>query len=131
MLWLVKNAKGKMVYTQSHPARMIGVIGKLKPPKWPKTADCSALATWAYYASGLRDPNGLGFNGYGYTGTMQSHGVRVPLSKAKPGDCVFYSNPDHVAIYVGNGRVVGFGHQGGPDNDPVNYRPVTEVRRYV
>lgn len=129
MLWLYKTAHGKMTYTQG-VNRMEGVNEKIEPPDWPKRADCSSLATWAYWVSDRPDPNGRGYDGQGYTGTLDDHGKVVRLSDAESSDLVFYSNPDHVAVYVGNGRVVGFGHQGGPDLDPVGYRLVHEVRRY-
>jgi len=129
MLWLVKVAAGRMIYTQGAD-RMQGVREKIRPPDWPKHADCSSLATWVYWVSEYPDPNGLGYNGTGYTGTLDDHGHRVSEVQAKRGDLVFYSNPDHVAVYVGNGRVVGFGHQGGPDNTDMDYRDVTQIRHY-
>jgi hypothetical protein len=127
MVWLTKVAKGKIIYTQGSN-RMEGVTQKVEPPLWPHHGDCSSIATWAYWVSEYPDPNGLGYSGVGYTGTLQDHGVKVATPRIS--DLVFYANPDHVAVYVGGGRVIGFGHQGGPDNDPINYRPVWEIRRY-
>jgi hypothetical protein len=129
MLWLTRVAKGHIIYTQGSN-RMEGVTQKIEPPAYPHHGDCSSIATWAYWVSEYPDPNGLGYNGTGYTGTLQDHGVAVSRANLKRGDLVFYSNPDHVAVYVGNGRVIGFGGQGGPDNDPINYRPVWEMRHY-
>jgi hypothetical protein len=127
--WLVRVAKGRMIYTQGAD-RMEGVREKIRPPNWPHHADCSSLATWIYWVSGYPDPNGRGYDGFGYTGTLDDHGVRVSRANIRLGDLVFYANPDHVAVYVGRGRVVGFGHQGGPDNDPIGYRTVAQIRHY-
>lgn len=129
MEFLVAHARGQMVYTEG-PQRMQGVVERIRPPQWPAHGDCSATVTWAFFVSGWRDPNGLSFNGTGYTGTMLDHGTKVGLADARRNDLVFYDNPQHVGVYVGGGRVISFGHQGGPDNDPVRYRPVWQVRRY-
>lgn len=66
--------------------------------------------------AGLKDPNGLGYNGFGYTGTLIQNGKRVSASNLKPGDLVFYGRHgiSHVAIYVGSGRVVSHGSESGP-----------------
>lgn len=37
------------------------------------TMDCSESATLICRLAGLRDPNGLGYDGYGYTGSMLTH----------------------------------------------------------
>jgi hypothetical protein len=129
MMWLYNHHRGQMIYSQGAD-RMEGVNEKLRPPEWPKHGDCSSTATWAYWVSEYPDPNGLHYNGTGYTGTLDDHGVQVSRANAKLGDLVFYANPDHVAVYVGNGKVVGFGHQGGPDLDSINYRPVAQIRHY-
>lgn len=53
-------------------------------PTWPKvtdwlerggsiTTDCSGSATSLFKWAGLRDPNGLGYNGLGNTDTMYNH----------------------------------------------------------
>lgn len=58
-------------YSQHRPMTHLGV-----PPIDGFTADCSGHATgcfyWARKTTGLpvQDPNGLDFNGYGYTGTL-------------------------------------------------------------
>ena len=61
------------------------------------------------------DPNGLGYNGYGYTGTLSQQGrqTRVP----KPGDLGFYGGGwpySHVVVSVGDGKCVSHGSEGGP-----------------
>jgi cell wall-associated NlpC family hydrolase len=48
---------------------------------------------------------------------------------------VFYAGSNgvinHVAIYVGNGKVVSFGSEPGPLLLNVNYRTVAQTRRYL
>lgn len=39
----------------------------------PVTMDCSESVTLICRLSGLKDPNGLNYDGYGYTGTMLDH----------------------------------------------------------
>lgn len=111
-------------YTMSG-RRMQGVRMKLRPPKFPVWEDCSSSATWAYFAAGCPDPNGLGYNGFGYTGTLSRRGSAVPTDQAKPGDLVFYGGGwpfHHVAVYAGHGRVLSHGSEGGPYLLPIDYR---------
>ncbi len=50
------------------------------------TMDCSESVTSLFRWAGLRDPNGLGYNGEGYTGTLLSHlGHYEDTSAAHPG----------------------------------------------
>jgi RHS repeat-associated protein len=121
--------------------RMQGVRERIYPPRVPNWEDCSSFATWTFFVAGAPDPNGSGYNGIGYTGTLAAHGHRVgagnreDLALAKPGDLVFYGNPvsesSHVAIYVGNGQAIGHGREQAPDLTPVDYRPDrSEIRSY-
>lgn len=78
----------------------------------PCTTDCSGFVTLIYKAIGAADPNGFGYNGQGYTGTLQKQGVQV----ARPdiGDLVFWQSPDHVAIVTGTGHDPEIVQFGGP-----------------
>ncbi len=109
-------------YTQS-AQRMEGVRKKIRPPDYPRYEDCSSYATWCYYVAGAPDPNGLGYNGQGYTGTQIGHGKET--SNPRPGDLVFYgpshSSINHVTLYVGNGRVISHGQESGPSLYPIDY----------
>jgi len=50
------------------------------------TTDCSGSTTCLFKWAGLRDPNGLGYDGQGYTGTMLEHlGHYAQTSHAHPG----------------------------------------------
>lgn len=93
------------------------------------TTDCSGFATLSYRAGEARDPNGYSYNGVGNTDTLQEHGIRV--TSPLPADLVFYKHPDHVGVYIGNGKVAEFGGQGGPREVSEWYRTVTDIRRYV
>lgn len=99
----------------------------------PMTTDCSGFATLIYKTSGCPDPNAFGYNGYGYTGTMLNHGRAVSPGSPRVGDLIFYGRPvvEHVAIYVGAGKVVSHGSEGGPYLLPTYYRyDVNTARRY-
>jgi hypothetical protein len=61
-----------------------------KAHKLPLTTDCSGSITCAYYSAGADDPNGLKYNGQGYTGTMLTHLPHIHASQAKPGDLIVF-----------------------------------------
>lgn len=72
-------------------------IPKVTPhtlPALPFTTDCSGFATMAYEYAGAQDPNGNGYNGQGYTGTLLAHarkvGAIVGIGKVQPGDIAIY-----------------------------------------
>lgn len=130
------NYRGHIHYTQG-PARMDIVRHKRMPP-WHGDIweDCSSSVTAWFWIGKLPDPNHLGYNGQGYTGTLAVHGVRVTFPK--PGDFAFYKPPypyGHVAMCVGyqNGvpMVVSHGGESGPSYVPWNYRgDFSHWRRY-
>lgn len=80
--------------------------------------DCSGYVTLLYKAAKLTDPNGLSYNGYGYTGTLITRGA--PTNNPQPGDLAFWSNPDHVGMVVGPGTVVEWGSAPGPTVNSVS-----------
>ena len=121
--------KDETFYSQDANLRMRCITEKMYPPKVPRYLDCSSACTWYRFVAHLSDPNGLNYNGYGFTGTMVEHGTRV--TNPQPGDMTFYHNPDHVAIEVGQGRVISDGSSGGPYLLPRNYRPIWQTRRYA
>lgn len=101
--------KFSIPYVQARPFPL------LKPPSVPAALDCSEFVTICHWAGGSKDPNGRGFDGQGYTGTL----MRSPntsrvfgVASLKPGDLIFYGSsaakpgfnagdPTHVALYVG------------------------------
>lgn len=89
--------------------------------------DCSEFATLCYKAANAPDPNGLNYNGSGYTGTLIANGTRT--TDPHPGDLVFYGAggaaggaPQHVGVYIGEGKVIEMGGNPGPLEEPVDYR---------
>lgn len=127
------RVSGSIHYTQSS-LRMYGVRNKIKPPGIPRYEDCSSFSTWCYWVAGAADPNGLGYNGQGYTGTLAAHGRAVSPSQARPGDLVFYGGGfpyTHVAIYIGGGKVVSHGSERGPIVTSMYYRRPSAVRSYL
>lgn len=129
-------------YTQG-AKRWDGIARRLKAWKGqcPSYADCSAFATWVLWNAldhfHLKDiVNGASWQA-GYTGTLLTHGREVKRGWfKKPLDLVIYgqpgSNGEHVAVYVGGGKVISHGSEGGPYLLPWNYRPdVQSVRRYI
>lgn len=115
-------------YAQVRP-----MVDMAPPPNVPNLMDCSWFATWCYKSGGAPDPNGLGYNGLGYTGTLVNRGIRTISPQI--GDLAFYgwaSIPSHVAVCVGNNMVVSHGSQPGPLLLPLHYRSdFTQVRSYL
>lgn len=123
------SAAPRVHYTQG-PMRMQIVRTRDLPPLttgdiWE---DCSSLVTACYWigTDGKLDPNDYGFDGRtGWTGTLSRNGRSVTLAGARPSDLVFYgSGPpwNHVAMYVGAGRVISHGSEPGPYHLPIDYR---------
>lgn len=117
---LVNNAAA-IHYTQG-PRRMDGVTRRIHLPDFPEYADCSSAATWLPWQAGAPDPNGRGYDGYGYTGTLVINGLRVgwEISKAEAGkssehlDLLFYgretTEPLGTFVHDVNGRRLRIGH---------------------
>jgi hypothetical protein len=123
-------------YTQDY-RRMWGVREQVRPDDVPPYEDCSSFATWCYWVAGAPDPNGLGYNGSGYTGTQVNNGRSVGLDGRRPGDLIFYggswSSTSHVAIFTSDTScVVSHGSEGGPYYCEYNYRSdIVGVRSYL
>lgn len=102
------------------------------PPNVPNWTDCSGFVTWCYKVGGGPDPNGLGFDGYGFTGTMLGNGTQASISNLLKADLIFYGSPvSHVALYVGDGRIISHGSEIGPLLLDYSYRSVNSARRYI
>ncbi len=74
-----------------------------KPYRWggsgPSSFDCSGLTSFAWAAAGVDLPRSSRMQ---YSAT-----TRITRSQLQPGDLVFYHSPiSHVAMYIGDGRVV-------------------------
>jgi len=81
--------------------------------------DCSGLAMYAVYQAThvvLQHYSGSQYNDYAHYG-----GVRVAKTALQPGDLVFFvgddgntTQPGHVGIYAGNGKMIDAAHDGVP-----------------
>ena len=112
--WGVAN-HAHFTYSEG-PQRMEAVH---RPYQTPIISDCSAWVTSCYSWAGAPDPNGLGYNGTGYTGTLLDHGQHITLAEVQPGDVIVYGPGTgwHTAIIVEAGLdplTVSMGQQGDP-----------------
>jgi hypothetical protein len=131
--------RNEIDYVQSRPFPL------KSPPFLPGKLDCSGFATVCHFVGGAPDPNGRNYDGFGYTGTLMSRGVRCAERDLDPGDLVFYGrtttakpafpigSPTHVAVFDGDRGVYS---QGGPNRHdrmkrhPVNYWTINHYRHY-
>jgi cell wall-associated NlpC family hydrolase len=73
----------------------IYVWGAAGPTRW----DCSGLTMRAFQAAGISMPH--------FAAAQFRFGKSIPRSALAPGDLLFFGRPiSHVAIYMGNGRMV-------------------------
>jgi len=56
----------------------------------PLATDCSGFVTLCYFLAGAPDPNGLGYSGVGWTGTLLQHLARIDRPRARRGDLVVW-----------------------------------------
>lgn len=101
------------------------------PRQLPLFTDCSAFATLCYKWAGAPDPNGLDYNGTGYTGTLLLNLDQIAVTDALPGDLIVYGpGPgDHVVIVIEPGAdplTVSHGQEAGP----IKVRHSVEVRAH-
>lgn len=120
IVWLAGAAvsqRAKYHYTQG-PLRMSAVHN---PGANPVYCDCSAFVTYMFSWAGAPDPNGLNYNGTGYTGTLIANGQQLGGAQdAQPGDLVIYGGGtgDHVALITeagGDPLTVSMGQEGDPN----------------
>jgi len=91
----------------------------------PLTTDCSGYVTLCYFLAGAPDPNGLAYNGEGWTGTLLRHLTHV--AEGRPGDIVvFGAYPGHhcaIVLEPGNDPLLA---SHGQERGPVEVRFSTE-----
>ena len=113
--WGINN-KGKIGYAEIRPIP----IHSWKAHRALVT-DCSGAYTAACFAAGLPDPNGMKYDGSGWTETLVHHMRHVTRSTAKAGDAVLFGSPTvHVLALLEAGAnhdpmVFNHGHAGPPD----------------
>ena len=93
----------------------------------PLTTDCSGFVTLCYFLAGAPDPNGLAYDGEGWTGTLLRHMTQIAEPSA--GDVVvFGAYPGHHAAIVlarGDDPLLA---SHGQERGPVEVRFSTESR---
>lgn len=95
--WGIAN-EPQIHYSESPDTRLAALD---TPRTLPLATDCSAWVTLCYRWAGGPDPNGLGFNGQGYTGAMLGACSRITQSTAQPGDLVVWGpTPGHHVALV-------------------------------
>jgi hypothetical protein len=109
---LAFKQRSKYVYARGTHARPMPT--SLFGPA-PRYLDCSSFATLVYKAGGAPDPNGRGYDGQGYTGTLWANGQRT--RDPQPGDLAFYGDPaalnSHVNVYAGDNTFYNMGPSAG------------------
>jgi hypothetical protein len=111
--WGIAN-EPQIHYRQSRP-----IAGLHEPYKLPLYTDCAGFATLCYAWSGADDPNGLGYSGQGYTGTLLQHMNHIPQAAVQPGDLVVWGPAPghHVALVLAIGAdplLASHGQEKGP-----------------
>jgi hypothetical protein len=108
---------------QVHYAQTRPYPAKLTRPRYPIVLDCSSAVTMLCKWAGLDDPNGLGYSGAGYTGTLKSHlwpGHYFEVHRAHVGALVLFGpgTGEHVAMVlepdVSNPLLFSHGGERGP-----------------
>ena len=89
--------------------------------------DCTALVTNSLRAAGI--------NFHGWPKDYLSLGHTVSASEAKPGDIIYYASNgfggSHVAIYLGNGRAIHGGWEGGTTAEFSAYLPAASAPVFI
>ena len=109
-------------------AAMDIAMGKIGAPyrygaAGPNAFDCSGLVNWAYKQAGVSLPR--------TSRAMSRVGTPVSRDDLQPGDLVFFYRPvSHVAIYIGDGKVVHASTRKSPVKvSDLNDRTFTSARR--
>jgi cell wall-associated NlpC family hydrolase len=117
---IVANARwGIANEPQIHYEQLRPIDGLHEPRKLPLRTDCSGFVTLCYAWAGAPDPNGLGYSGQGYTGTLLEHMQAIAADAAQPGDLVVWGLPPghHVALVLEPGPdplLCSHGQEAGP-----------------
>lgn len=122
--WGIAN-EAQIHYVQARP-----IDGLHHARQLPLRTDCSGFATLCYAWAGAPDPNGLGYSGLGYTGTMLRRMTAIPLAAVQPGDLVVWGPPPghHVAIVLETGGADPLLCSHGQERGPLELRFSDESR---
>ncbi|MDZ4627339.1 C40 family peptidase, partial [Bacillus cereus] len=93
------------------------------------TSDCSGFTQYVFRTS-------IGVQLGDWTGAQVGQGKQVPdINHAQPGDLIFYENPGHVAIYMGNQKMIHIGDNKGVQITGLNYtargQHMTQIRNVI
>ena len=90
----------------------------------PNAFDCSGLTSWAHKMAGINIPR--------TSNAQAAAGKPVSLNNLLPGDVIsYYGGASHVAIYIGNGKVVHAVNSSTPVQvTDMNYMPVNNAVRF-
>jgi cell wall-associated NlpC family hydrolase len=79
-----------------------------KPYVWgaagPDAYDCSGLSMQAWKAGGVTMDH--------WTGSQYAQTRPIQLTEVQPGDLIFYNQMQHVALYLGDGKIIHAPHTG-------------------
>lgn len=131
-----ENVRWSKHYSQNRPMSHLGLS-----PSQEWSADCSGYVTGAFFWADkytkfrVSDPNGYGYNTYGYTGSLLAHNKRhrVPLDRDFffVGDIAIFGssfwNTKHTTLCRKNGSASNsvwssFGREAGPEPTRLFYR---------
>lgn len=107
-------------YPRTSADRVRPMNGLDMPRRLPLMTDCSGFVTCCYKWAGAPDPNGRGFDGYGWTGDMIVTGRQIARAALKPGDLLVFGGPatkQHVCVVTHTGidpLLVSHGQERGP-----------------
>ena len=90
----------------------------------PHAFDCSGLVVWSFQQAGVQLPHS--------SQLLAAGGQPVSRGQIQIGDVVtYYSEASHVALYVGNGKIVHASTYGVPVAVvSINNAPINNIRRY-
>src|ERR1035437_6440112 len=116
--WAIWGIDNHVHFTYTEGGGRMDSIGT-KPGTLPVHCDCSAWVTLVYYWANGFDPNKLGFDHQGFTGTLLTAGQKITQAQLMVGDVVVLGAypGKHAAICIGLGADPVFssmGKQGDP-----------------
>lgn len=126
MRWALANAEG-IHYVQRRPMQS---SKRFKKHQLDISCDCSESSTALNYAVGGPDPNGLGFNGSGFTGTIRQHAPLKNFNQIADCDFIVYgggSGRHVVRVYDATDRHDPLVFSHGQESGPKLYRHSTEL----
>ncbi|MBG9714238.1 lysozyme family protein [Bacillus cereus] len=125
------NAKRQKVLEEAKKWLGQGKVSYVSGARNPAagSTDCSGFTQYVFKTS-------IGVQLGDWTGAQIGQGKQVPdIGRAQPGDLIFYENPNHVAIYLGNQKMIHIGDNKGVQITGLNYtargQHMTQVRNVI